>query len=92
MKQFSILTHTSVNDVPSKISYNVWYVNFVDYVEQQYISDVGVLYDHETWVEKMDYELSKWSAVTLRDDQDDPLNVIRFENDELATLFFLKFS
>jgi hypothetical protein len=68
--------------------YTDWMKNFVDVVEQQDGSDI---FDDQRWKQLIDSALSDYSATMIHDFTNISTR-LSFENEELATLFFLRFS
>lgn len=74
--------------VSSTSLYMKWMSNLLVYVEQQ---DSNSDYFFDIWDNSVTKELKEYSAHIVHDDVY-PFVKIIFENEELATLFFLKFS
>lgn len=68
--------------------YTNWMKNFINFVEQQ---DGDCMFNDVRWKQLINAALSDYSATMIHDFTNVSTR-LRFENEELATLFFLKFS
>lgn len=85
--EYNILHYTE--GTQSLCCYATWMKNFIYYVEQQYEDDTAPYLG--IWCHTVADELKKYSAYLIHSTET-TVAKIHFEDEQLATLFFLKFS